>query len=307
MFEEFLSQNGISLERLQSFCTVAESGGIASAFPGNVSRQALISRQIKELEVFFGVELIRRRGKGIELTDAGRELARQVRLQIQGLSDFKAKAVNLPTEFRIASGNSVLEWLLVPTMARIVATTPTSTFQLCDWRTKDIVRGLLDHTVDFGILRESAIIEPLKFYKLGKFGYSLFIPENFGDNCKLRENIPLAISVGTEFLRSFDEATRKVGYSPNVVYRCNSFTQAAQFVKLGLAAAVLPDLAIPSMVGVAPPLAVPWLRGIDRDLGLAWHGRLTEIRSQTDNLRSVLQSTLKTAFPKSQLAKRNRF
>jgi hypothetical protein len=31
-------------------------------------------------------------------------------------------------------------------------------------------RGLLDRTVDFGIVRKSAMVQPLKFHPLGKFG-----------------------------------------------------------------------------------------------------------------------------------------
>lgn len=52
---------------------------IAGVAEGDPSRQSLISRQIGELEAFFGTELARRKGKGLELTDAGLELARQVR------------------------------------------------------------------------------------------------------------------------------------------------------------------------------------------------------------------------------------
>ena len=45
-----------------------------------------------------------------------------------------------------------------------------NTFALLDWRRGDVVRGLLDHTVDFGIVRKSAMVQPLKFHPLGKFG-----------------------------------------------------------------------------------------------------------------------------------------
>jgi Chitobiase/beta-hexosaminidase C-terminal domain len=45
-----------------------------------------------------------------------------------------------------------------------------NTFALLDWRREDVVRGLLDHTVDFGIVRKSAMVQPLKFHPLGKFG-----------------------------------------------------------------------------------------------------------------------------------------
>ena len=301
MFEEFLSEGGISLDRLKSFCLVAEKGGISRVCDGDPSRQALISRQIKELEVFFGAELIRRRGKGVELTAAGTELARQVRLQFQGMSDFKATCSAQPVEFRIAAGNSILEWLLVPCMPRISERVSASTYELLDWRTSDIVRGLLDHTVDFGIIRKSAVARPLKFRPLGRFGYSLFVPRPFKIKDKITSDLPLALSVGGEFLRSFADATSKSGFKPNIVYRCTSFTQAAHLARLGIAAAVLPDIAGPAVASFAPAVSVPWLKSFHRDLGVAWHGRLVEIRPRAGEPLEVLQSLLKAALDAANL------
>ena len=71
MFKKLLSQRGISLDRLRNFAAVAESGSIARVADGDPVRQSLISRQIGELEEFFGVELTRRRGKGGVLGEVG--------------------------------------------------------------------------------------------------------------------------------------------------------------------------------------------------------------------------------------------
>ena len=114
MFKELLSEGGLSLDRLKNFCAIAEAGGIARVAGGNPAKQALYSRQVRELEQFFGVELTRRKGKGIEVTEQGMELARQVRAHLQSLTDFKKACAGQPIEFRIASGNSIVEWLLVP-------------------------------------------------------------------------------------------------------------------------------------------------------------------------------------------------
>ena len=124
MFEDLFSMSGLSIDRLKSFVEVAEKGAIARVADGDPSRQSLISRQISELEAFFGTELTRRKGKGLELTEAGHQLARQTRLQFQGLADFKASCTGQPVEFQIAAGNSVIEWLLAPAMADISRIVP---------------------------------------------------------------------------------------------------------------------------------------------------------------------------------------
>lgn len=89
MFEALFSKAGLSLDRLRSFLEMAEAGGIAKAAPGDAVRQSQISRQIRELEEFFGTELTLRRGKGLVLTPAGSRLADLIRGQLQGLDDFR--------------------------------------------------------------------------------------------------------------------------------------------------------------------------------------------------------------------------
>jgi LysR family nitrogen assimilation transcriptional regulator len=290
MFENLFSLGGLSIDRLRSFVDVAEKGSIARVANGDPSRQSLISRQIGELEVFFGVELTRRKGKGLEITEAGQELARQVRLQFQSLADFKASCANQPVEYRIASGNSVLEWLVAPQLGRISGVVP-GTFSLLDWRTGDIVRGLLDHTVDFGIIRKSALVHPLRFHSLGNLTYRLFVPKGWKD---LGGGLaaPLAISIGGEFLEAFERAVAKMKVKPNIVFRCTSFTQAAQLVRSGVATAILPHIAS-AYVGDAATVKNPaWLKPVTRDLGLAWHQRILEIRPGAESLKSELLKVL---------------
>ena len=300
MFENLFSLGGLSIDRLKSFVEVAEKGAIARVADGDPSRQSLISRQIGELEAFFGTELTRRKGKGLELTEAGQELARQVRLQFQGLADFKASCSGLPVEFRIAAGNSVIEWLLAPAMAGIARALPDSRFVLLDSRTGEAVRGLLDHTVDFAIIRRSAVVQPLRFRPAGRFGYACFIPKTLDARGKKPpEDLPLALSMGGDFFESFQRAASKAGESPNVVYRCTSFTQAAQLVRSGVCGAILPRIAAPFLAREASIHELPWLKPVTRDLGIAWHRRLTDIRPLAEKLLGAMEDSFVRALQKS--------
>lgn len=297
MFEDLFSIGGLSIDRLKSFVEVAEKGAIARVADGDPSRQSLISRQIGELEAFFGTELTRRKGKGLELTEAGRELARQARLQFQGLADFKASCAGLPIEFRIAAGNSILEWLLAPAMTSVAGAVPGSRFVLLDCRTGEAVRGLLDHTIDFAIIRKSAVVQPLKFRTVGRFGYALFVPKSLGR--KMQKNLPLAISMGGDFYDSFQLAAEKAGESPNIVFRCSSFTQAAQLVRSGTCGAVLPRIAAPFLAGEATIHELPWLKSVTRDIGIAWHRRLMNIRPMAARLLDAMEVPITGTLKKS--------
>lgn len=300
MFENLFSLGGLSIDRLKSFVEVAEKGAIARVADGDPSRQSLISRQISELETFFGTELTRRKGKGLELTEAGQELSRQVRLQFQGLADFKASCAGLPIEFRIAGGNSVIEWLLAPAMGGIARAVPGSRFSLLDARTGETVRGLLDHTMDFGIIRKTAVVQPLNFRPVGRISYALFVPKALGPRGKKPpEDLPLAISIGGNFFESFQRSAAKASVAPNVVYRCTSFTQAAQLVRSGTCGAILPRIAAPFLAREASIHDLPWLRPVTRDLGISWHRRLIDIRPPAENLLRMMEDSFVRALKQS--------
>ena len=296
MFEDLLSVGGLSLDRLKNFCAVAEAGGIARVTDGDPARQSLYSRQIRELEQFFGVELTRRHGKGIELTEAGRELSRQARLAFTGLSDFKAGAAGMSADIRIGSGNSVLEWMLIPKLRAIRETTKGArfTFQLFDFRTADTIRGLLEHTLDFGIVRSGAVIAPLKFHSLGEIGYQLFIPKRLQKKITASDaaQCELAISTGGEFAAKLEASARKARIPLQIAYRCTSLTQAARLVQEQTCCAILPEIAAEFLGDTASATELPWLKSYRRNLGIAWHPRLLEARPQIAPLFNSLKQFL---------------
>jgi DNA-binding transcriptional LysR family regulator len=146
---------------------------------------------------------------------------------------------------------------------------------------------LLDHTVDIGIIRRSAVVESLKFYALGDFGYSLFVPKSWGKGKVKLDELPLAMTLTGE-LQSYLASLGKMEPALRVLYRCTSFTQAAQLVRCGTAGAVLPDLARQSLADVARPVEVPWLIDLRRDLVVAWHGRVAEVRPPVTKLKDAL-------------------
>lgn len=285
MFTELLSEGGLSLDRLKNFCAIAEAGGIARVAGGNPAKQALYSRQVRELEQFFGVELTRRKGKGIEVTEQGRELARQVRAHLQSLTDFKKACAGQPIDFRIASGNSVVEWLVVPNISKITAGAPSARFSFQNMRTVEVVKGLREHSIDFGILRKSAVVAPLKFHSIGQIGYALFAPPAWAkekeDATALLRQRPVAIPAGGEFDKRFRECCEKAKLTPNLRFNCASFTQVAELVRSGHAVALLPEMAEPFLraSGVRRFDFSP-MRTYRREIGIVWHPRLVSIRPQ---------------------------
>ena len=288
-----MALQGISLDRLQNFCLVAEKGGIAKAVGDDLSRQALFSRQIRELEEFFGVELTRRRGKGVEVTEAGMELARLARVSFEGLRDFRDRASQEPVDIRIAAGNSVMEWYLIPLLAKLGKALADTRVQLCDVRTAETVRALTEHTADIGVVRVSAVTAPLKCSFAAELGYRLFVPRKLEAHAQNLSALPLALSLGGEFQQRTMELAEKAKIALNIRWRCASFTEAARLIEHGVCAAILPEIAADYIRGNAIQVELPWLKSYRRRLAFAWHQRVAEARPAVAKLLELLKPSAK--------------
>ena len=59
------------MDRLRRFVEVVDLGGVTRAANNDPSLQSQISRQVKELEEFFGMDLFNREGRRMVLNSAG--------------------------------------------------------------------------------------------------------------------------------------------------------------------------------------------------------------------------------------------
>ena len=153
--------NGLSLDRLRNFLAFAEHGSIAKVAPGNLARQALISRQIGELEEYFSTELTVRRGKTLALSEAGERLKLIARAQFDDLNEFQKVQIGQRRTFSIGAGASILEWLIIPCVGGIRSVLGDAALRLSSQRSSELVASIRDGQLDFAIVREDAISEEL--------------------------------------------------------------------------------------------------------------------------------------------------
>jgi DNA-binding transcriptional LysR family regulator len=281
-FESLFGRGGLSLDRLRNFVLIAEAGGVSRAANQNATRMSLFSKQIKELETFFGAALTRRLGRTVQLTEAGRQLAQLARAYLSGLEDFQRTCQGVPQTLSIGSGNSVLEWLLLPQIAKLRNALPQTRFELHTGRTGDLVQRLADMSVDLALIREDAVLRPLKCQRLFLMTYSLFVLAPKLTPEQLRAGlggIPLATSVGGQFREHLAVAAIKAKWDLKIELSCSSFTQAARAVATGAFGGVLPSLARSEF---APreivEFELPFLKSYARPVAVAWNPRLTAVR-----------------------------
>jgi len=299
MVDDLLQQGGLSLDRLQSFCRVAEAGGVTKAAKGDAVRQSLFSRQIKELEEFFGVELVRRSGRGVALTEAGRRLHALSREQLAGLQDFKHACARERALLSLAAGDSVIQWILLPKLPGILAKLPSVALRVLNLSSTEVAGGLADGTLDLGIIRAGAATGKIESVSLGSLQFSLFAPRHLLPSKSATElrpdaaaRLPMATLEGEGVFRSeLERLTRRKKCGLNIHIELSSFPLIAKAVQTGTCAAVLPSSARSEFkAGEVEEIQPDWLRTLNREMVLAWNPRLARIRSLLSKAIPVLKT-----------------
>ena len=177
MFDSLFDDNGLSLDRLRALLEVRDAGSIAEAAPGDPIRQSQYSRQLRELSEFFGVKLGRRPGKASpKLSDEGMRLAELAREHLRSLQDFRSECRADSSDYAVAAGDSLLQWLVLPRLGALIHGKRPLRFVTANLRTHDIVRQLNDGRTDLGILRRNAVGSGLKMAALGILEYCAVVP-----------------------------------------------------------------------------------------------------------------------------------
>jgi DNA-binding transcriptional LysR family regulator len=280
---------------------VYDAGSIAEAAPGDPIRQSQYSRQLRQLSEFFGVKLGRRQGKLLKLTGDGARLAELAREHLRSLQDFRSECRADSSDYSIAAGDSLLQWLVIPRLGGILHGRPPVRFVTINLRAHEIVRQLGDGKIDIGIVRGNAVGSSLKTAPLGRLGYCAVVPASL-INGKQRPSLQqvladLPIAVQTtdgQFIRRLREIATGLGLALRPALACQSFPQTASAVKSGLFAAILPKLALtdlPAKTYVLPDGGA--LDRLQREIVLAWNPRITSVRPGATRLLEQLQRLLK--------------
>ena len=289
MFEGLFAEHGLSLERLRTLQEVAAAGSIAAAARGDATRQSQYSRQLKELEQFFGITLTRRQGRVITLTPAGQELLQIVNASFCALDDFKCRASAGMYRYKLGCGDSVHAWMVAPVLGEIARGGKPWQFTFANLRNADVSAQLLDMELDIGILRTSAISsEVLESVPIARVKYALYVPpelqgEGLSFERAVRE-LPIATLGSGSFYTRLQTILQEQGLAVSNLHATQSFPFALRLLRTGGYAAILPDIAeVELPAGVAKQEIGP-LSALSRRLSLAWNPRLLRVRPAAEEL-----------------------
>ena len=152
-----------SLERLRALCEVARTGNFSAAGQVMALTQPAVSNQIRQLEQLLGVSLLERTGKTTRPTREGEVLiaaATRVFAELEtAMDDIARMRAEVSGTLVLAAGATATTHLLPVVLADLRVRHPAIEVRVLTGNTADLMPGLLDGTIDLGVLTD-AISDP---------------------------------------------------------------------------------------------------------------------------------------------------
>lgn len=302
MFENLFAERGFSMDRLKSLIEVAQAGSISNAVKGDPVRQSQYSRQIKELEEFFGIRLTRKKGKVLILSSAGQELVKLACEYFSTLEEFRATCKNIPSRYTIGAGDSIHHWLVAPILSKIGKEHRPWLFALKNLRNSEVAEMLHSMDIDFGILRKNLITSDILKYKLiQRVRYALYVPKSLVPRNKnidyswYLKNVPCAtLTLNSSFATMLKNCCAEVGFELKIALETQSFPYAAEMLKSKSYCAILPEMSETSLGKDIIKIQPPFFKMLERDIVLAWNPRLLQVRPSVKPIIDFFLTNLKS-------------
>ncbi|HBR92572.1 MAG TPA: hypothetical protein DEA90_00220 [Opitutae bacterium] len=294
MHRALFSKSGLSLDRLNSFCRVAETESFTQAAEGDPNRQTQYSRQIKDLEQFFGTELFHRKGRTVTLSNTGKELHTLVSEYFSALEDFHERCSGELGSYTIGAGESIIQWKLIPKLNEIKESFEKADVIFKNLRTADIIDGINKGEIDFGIIRKSAVTSNLTSLPLGALKFAFFYPSHSkidpSDEAQLFSSFPLAIMEGEGRYQKFiSELPSKHAILVRKSVSCSSFPMMAKTLTSIPVAAILPTIASEGLPAESFKMAeLASLKPLAQELCVCWNQRLASMNPTLKELGKAL-------------------
>ena len=240
------------LVSLALFVRVAESHSITKAAEASHMALAAASRRITQLEEQYGVQLLNRGARGVDLTPAGtallshaRKLLGQADEMRAELSDFTKGGKGL---VRIHANASALAQHLPEDIAAFCDAHPAVKIAIEEHRSGAIVQALRSGSADIGIVMEGASIEGLQSFDYRTDTLVAVLPRNHA----LRgQRVAFSRLLGYDFVglesdtvisRLMAAAAAAEGKPLRLRMQLKGFAIVARMIQAGLGIGLLPEV-----------------------------------------------------------------
>ena len=242
----------VRVDFMKTYLKVIECGSLKKAAKALGMSVSTVSFQIKSLEEFYGVKLFKRDVNGIELTEEGKIVLKNVEYILGSIEETKRLILNLRNrEISIASGMVGID-IIFSIKTLLKAKYPDLEVKVELKGAHECVKDVINGKVDFAIvgdLNDGAIRENDLFVtELGKDLLVLVVPVDHRlarkDTVTLEDVLSEQIIILNEnygITTSTMKALKKSGVNPddlNIAYVVNDFFSTINAVSNGLGVAV---------------------------------------------------------------------
>jgi len=145
----------IQLPQLRSFCVAATEGNFTAAAAALGLSVSAVWQQVRALERELGVTLLRRQGRTVELTAAGRLLLELSQPHVSGLDSlvklFEARQAGLPQPLSVAATPHLLNYHLPGLVQQFIRDHPEASLHLQAGRWHQILEMVERGDADLGL------------------------------------------------------------------------------------------------------------------------------------------------------------
>jgi DNA-binding transcriptional LysR family regulator len=239
---------------LEQFVAVAETGSIARAAERCHTVASAVSKRLSDLEESFGMPLLVRGAKGVELTPAGHTFlarARSVLHQAEQLDEeIRRHAAGARGHVRVFANISAIVEFLPAALAAFLAKYPDIHIHLEEHVSTGVAAGVADNLADFGIMGSVAAVDGLAMTPFRNDELVVVLkPDHemaqrdglsFGDIAQL----PLVgLHANSSLHHLLARAAADAGRPLNVRIRVTSFDAVCAMVAAGLGIGIIPKAA----------------------------------------------------------------
>jgi DNA-binding transcriptional LysR family regulator len=239
------------LASLALFVRIAETRSITKAAQAGHIALAAASRRVSQLEDQFGVQLLYRTARGVELTPAGNALLFHARQMLGKVDEMRAEISDYSKGakgiVRVAANASALAQYLPLDLAKFAAAHPAIKLALGEERSVAIVEAVRTGATDVGIVMEGADAPGLELYDYREDVLCAVMPRKHPVRARklafarLLDHDFVGLEGNTVISQILLAQAARAGKPLRLRVQVKSFDVVARLVQAGLGIGVLPE------------------------------------------------------------------
>jgi DNA-binding transcriptional LysR family regulator len=291
--KDLFTKNGVSLDRLQTLDRVVRAGSIAQAAKGEPNAQSQISRQISELEVALGLELLDRAKKPYQPTRAAVRLADSCGRFVREVEEVSLETRGLRRPITVGAGEVVIREFFIPQIGKQHKEKASVAWIMRNLTWRKIQEGLVAERLDVGLASGLEATGNVEVTDLDCYGMKLVLPEDEKpDKSGWRRltDTPVVVMDGDGKFRQFlTDCEREHEVNLKIGGECTSYPQAVDLAEVTGWAVFVPELWWKRRKEwAARTQALPGLENFRRTLQLGWNRKVVERRPEVERLVRAL-------------------